>query len=405
MAKLVVNKLRASCLTTKQIDEAVKLCPFGAIEFEDGGLCINDACRTCKLCVDKGVKGVFEFVPDDMVSEIDKSLYCGIAVYIDNAEGRIHPVSLELLGKARELADKINHPVYALLIGHSIDDVARELLHYGIDEIFTYDCEKLAAFSIEPYTNVFEDFIKKTRPSSILIGATTTGRSLAPRVAARCQTGLTADCTKLDIKKNTDLVQIRPAFGGNIMAQISTPNHRPQIATVRYKVFSVPERKSEKHGKVSVCEIGDDKLAARVKVITNLKKEKKKSISDADVIIAVGRGVRSQNDIAMAYELANLLGGEVAATRPVVEAGWIEPSRQIGLSGRTVKPRLIITLGISGSVQFRAGMENSDVIISINNDENAQIFNVSHYAIVGDIYEVVPKLIERICKGEQDELL
>ncbi|MDR0853023.1 MAG: FAD-binding protein [Clostridiales Family XIII bacterium] len=404
MARLFINALKERALTKEQREEAVSLCPFGAIELSRGELEINSGCKMCKLCVRNGPEGIFEYVENEALSDAppqtDKGAYRGIAVYIDNAEGSIHPVSLELLGKARELADKVNHPVFALFIGSNISGVAEGLLHYGVDEVFFYDSPLLENFLPEPYTNVFADFVEKVRPSSILIGATMAGRSLAPRVAARCRTGLTADCTKLDIKENTDLVQIRPAFGGNIMAQIVTPKHRPQIATVRYKIFAAPERSERPSGKVTQCSIAEEKMVGRVQLVRITKNEKKLSIADADVIVAAGRGIKSQKDMAMVRELADLLGGQVASTRPLVETGWVEPQRQVGLSGRTVKPKLIITLGVSGSVQFRAGMENADIIVSVNRDENAQIFDVSHYAIVGDIYEVVPKLIEQIRRGE-----
>ena len=397
MSDLTVNQEIVKKLTKEQLKQAVALCPFGAIEEREGNLEINAGCRMCKICVKQGPAGVFNLLETkERTPFVDKSEWNGIAVFIDGSEGHIHPVSLELLGKAKELAEKVNFQVYALFIGHGIGEQAEELLHYGADEIFLYDYPELDKFLIEPYTNVFEDFIRKVKPSSILVGATTVGRSLAPRVAARMRTGLTADCTKLEMKENTDLVQIRPAFGGNIMAQIITPNHRPQLATVRYKIFNAPERKDEKSGKLANCEISREKLTSRIKAVAITKKEKKKTISEADVIVAVGRGIKAEKDLSMAYDLADLLGAEIATTRPLIEAGWVAANRQIGLSGRTVKPKLIFTLGISGSVQFKAGMENSDLIISINTDKNANIFDVCHYAVKGDIYDIVPKLVKKM---------
>ena len=230
----------------------------------------------------------------------------------------------------------------------------------------------------------------------LLVGATTVGRSLAPRVAARFRTGLTADCTILDIKENTDLVQIRPAFGGNIMAQIVTPNSRPQLATVRYKVMSAPERSESESGEIVKLFIGKEKLKSNINVLEVVPKSKEKEISEADVLVVAGRGVKSEKDLAMIKELAELLGGELATTRPLIEAGWVDAKRQVGLSGRTVRPKLIITCGVSGAVQFTAGMNNSDYIFAINCDEKAPIFKVAHYGIVGDIYDVIPMLIEKI---------
>jgi len=376
------------------------LCPFGAIEADGERVGIGAACKMCLVCVRDGPEGLFRVhETGHLRTDADKTQWHGIAVYVEQMEGRIHPVSLELIGKAKELAGEVGFPVYALLMGDSLSEQAEELLHYGVDKVYLYDYPELGSFLIEPYANVFEDFIHNVKPSSVLVGATVTGRSLAPRVAARLRTGLTADCTKLEMKENTDLVQIRPAFGGNIMAEIVTAGHRPQMATVRYKIFDAPARQTQKTGQVVNCGIPQEKLTSRIKVVATTKKEKKKTISDADVIVAVGRGVKSEKDLAMARELAELLGAEIAATRPLIEAGWTQADRQIGLSGRTVKPKLIITLGISGSVQFRAGMENSGLIISINTNAGAEIFNASHYAATGDIYDVVPELIRKIREG------
>ncbi|NFK77337.1 electron transfer flavoprotein subunit alpha [Clostridium botulinum] len=396
MGKLVVNEEK---LTPSIIGELVKICPFGALGENSGKIEISAACKMCKLCVKKGPAGVMEFVEEEK-SHIDKSLWKGIAVYVDHVDGDIHPVTYELIGKARELANKINHPVYVVFIGHDIKEKAEEILHYGVDEVFVYDNEELKDFRIEPYTKAMEDFISKNKPSTLLVGATTIGRSLAPRVAARFRTGLTADCTILDIKENTDLVQIRPAFGGNIMAQIINPNNRPQLATVRYKVMDAPERSEEKSGKVTLCSIDKSQLDSQIKVLKVTKKQVEESISDADIIIAVGRGLKKEKDLDMINELAELIGAQIATTRPLIEAGWTDAKRQIGLSGRTVKPKLIITCGISGAVQFTAGMNNAECIVAINKDPKASIFNVAHYGIIGDIYEVIPTLINNIKEGK-----
>ncbi len=395
MGKLLINK---SKLNDEIIQELVDICPFNALEEKNGELEINAACKMCKICVKKGPAGVMEFVEEEK-EEIDKSKWKGITVYVDHIEGEIHPITFELIGKAKELGAKIGHPVYCLFLGYDIKDKGKQLLQYGVDEVFIYDKKELRDFRIEPYTACFQDFINKVKPSSILVGATSVGRSLAPRVAARFKTGLTADCTVLDVKENTDLVQIRPAFGGNIMAQIITTNSRPQFCTVRYKIFSAPEKNENIKGKVTLCSIEENKLVSKINVIEITKKEKEQSISEAEVIIAVGRGLKAEKDLEMINELADLLGAQVACTRPLIESGWFDARKQIGLSGRTVKPRLIITCGIQGSVQFAAGMNNSDMIVAINNDENASIFNIAHYGIVGDMYEVIPNLIENIKAG------
>ena len=390
MAKIIIHHDRVT-----SPDELTKLCPFFAIECLNGCLEINAACKMCKLCIKTGPEGVFE-LKEDAVEEIDKSQWKGIAVYVDCRAGEIHPVTFELIGKAREMADKINHPVYCILMGYNIKNKASEILRYGVDNIFIYDNQELKDFRIEPYTAVFEDFINKVKPSIVLIGGTNIGRSLAPRVAARFRAGLTADCTILDVQENTDLDQIRPAFGGNIMAHIFTPNHRPQFATARYKVFTAPEESKEAKGMITLCHIEESKLYSAVKVLDVKKKETTETIEDAEVIVVAGRAFKKPEDLEMVFKLADLLGAKVAATRPLIEAGWADARKQIGLSGRTVKPKLIITCGVSGSVQFAAGMRNAECIIAINKDPKAPIFNVAHYGILGDVYEIIPELIRHL---------
>lgn len=388
MAKIIINQDKA-----KEVEKVLDICPFGAIELNDGKLEIGAGCKMCKLCVRTGPKGVFEFIEDE-VEKIDKDQWKGIAVYVDHHEGDIHPVTFELIGKAREMAKKINQPVYCIFVGSNVKDKTDILLSYGIDNVFIYDYKKLKEFKIEPYTACVEDFISKVKPTILLFGGTTIGRSSAPRLAARFNTGLTADCTILDVQENTDLDQIRPAFGGNIMAHIHTPNSRPQFATVRYKIFTAPEKLDYPNGKVTICNIDDNKLKSNIDVLEINKKTKEVGIEDAEVIIVGSRAIKKKEDMEMLYKLADLLGGQVAGTRPLVEAGWIDAKKQIGLSGRTVKPKLIITCGVSGAIQFVAGMNGSECIISINKDEKAPIFDTAHYAIVGDIYDVIPKLIE-----------
>lgn len=391
MAKLIIHQEK---VTDNQ--ELVKICPFGAMEEKDGKLTINAACKMCRLCVKKGPKGAVEYVDDTVKPSVNKEEWKGIAVYVDHVDGKIHPVTFELLGKAKELATITGHPVYALFMGNHITEQSRELLHYGADKVFVYEEEELARFKIEPYTAVFEDFIGKIKPSSILVGATTVGRQLAPRVAARMKTGLTADCTILEMNEDTDLSQIRPAFGGNIMAHIKTPNHRPQMATVRYKIMNAPKRQEEAEGEIVSCAIAKEKLGSHVEVLDIVQKEKEQFIENADVLVVAGRGVKKPEDLANLQKLADLLGGQLACTRPVAEAGWLPAKCQIGLSGRTVRPKLIITCGVSGAVQFTAGMNHAENIFAINSDPKAPIFKTAHYCLVGDLYEILPQLIQKI---------
>lgn len=395
MGKLVINH---NLVTPEKAEALVKICPFNAITYEGGKIDITSACKMCKMCVRKG-GGLVDYV-EETTNEIDKSQWKGICVYADCAGGKIHRVTFELCGKAKELAAVTGHPIYAILIGHNVSENASELLRYGVDKVFVYDAPELAEFRIEPYTAAFCDFIEKEKPSSILVGATNLGRQLAPRVAARCRTGLTADCTVLEMKENTDLVQIRPAFGGNIMAQIITPNTRPQFCTARYKVFTEPKPVDNPNGEIVKMTVTTKMLESAIEVISTSDKPKDIDIAEADVIVAVGRGASSEAMRAQAKELADLLGGVVACTRPMVESNIFDAKRQIGLSGRTVKPKLIICLGISGAVQFAAGMKSSDCIVAINSDEKAPIFDVAHYCVVGDVNEIVPKLINKI-KGDK----
>ena len=391
MGSLVVNKAK---VTPESAEALVKVCPFGAISYEGGNIDISSACKMCKLCVKKG-GGLVDFV-EDAAPTVDKSQWNGVCVYVDHHEGDIHRVTYELIGKARELAAVIGHQVYALMIGSGIEAAAEKLLHYGVDKVFVYDDPALLDFRVEPYTAAFYDFVEKVKPSSILVGATNLGRQLAPRIAARCKAGLTADCTVLEMKENTDLVQIRPAFGGNIMAQIISPATRPQFCTVRYKVFTEPKPTAEAQGEIVKMAVTPEMMVSAIEILSAEEKPSDVDISEADVIVAIGRGAQSESMRAMAEELAELLGGMVACTRPLVEANIYDAKRQIGLSGRTVKPKFIICLGISGAVQFAAGMKSSDVIVAINTDKSASIFDVADYAIVGDVGEIVPALIAKI---------
>ncbi len=397
MGKLLINQ---NLITPLNAEDLVKLCPFGAISYNGKELEISSGCKMCKLCVKKS-NGIIEY-SEENISTIDKSLWRGICVYADVSSGQIHRVTFELCGKARELAKVTKHPIYAIMIGYNCKENAQKLLSYGVDKVFVYDDEAFKDFRIEPYTAAFCDFIEKEKPSSILVGATNLGRQLAPRVAARCRSGLTADCTVLEMKENTDLVQIRPAFGGNIMAQIISPNTRPQFCTARYKVFSEPKPMDNTSGEVVVMPVNDDMRVSRIEVHSTFAKPKDVDIAEAEVIVAVGRGASSEAMRQYAKELADLLGGVVACTRPLVEGNIFDAKHQIGLSGRTVKPKLIFCLGISGAVQFAAGMKSSDCIVAVNTDKNAPIFDVAHYCVTGDVNEIVPALIEKIKEAKAD---
>ena len=393
MSRIIIHNEK-----NRNVSEVIKICPFGAIEAVDNVLSINAACKMCRLCT-KRFPEIFEY-QESIVPQIDKSQWQGIAVVAELTEkNELHPVTLELLGKARELAAKVNQKVLAFIAGFHVESSAEELFRYGADEIVIYDDEALKYFRAEPFTAALEDFINFRQPSVVLVGGTVIGRQFAPRAAARFRTGLTADCTVLDIKENSDLEQIRPAFGGNIMAHINTPNHRPQFATVRYKIFPFPEKADSPAGIKIRRTLASGKLASAITVEGIEPLPEEQGIEEAQVIVAAGKGIKRQEDLQMIRDLAEALHGKVAGTRCLVEAGWLNHKQQIGLSGRTVAPKLIICCGISGSVQFAAGMKGADKIIAINTDPNASIFKIAHIGIVGDIYEVIPALLEQIRKG------
>lgn len=393
--------------------QCVEKCPFGALEIKDNKLELNASCKMCKLCIKNCPVDAITLV-EEVKETVDKDAWKGIMVFMEQEETGIHPVGFELIGEAKKLSAKleaqtskageaadghissIKYPIYAVLIGgESATEQAKEILNYGVEKVYVYAHKELKNFRGDVYTNVMEDCINNVKPSIVLVGATSLGRSLAPSCATRFRTGLTADCTVLEIKENTDLVQIRPAFGGNIMAQILTTNTRPQFATVRYKVMDVAE-KTAPTGEIISCQVTEDMLVSGMEVLATEIIEKNKGIEEEDVLVVAGRGVKKQEDMAILQELAQVLGGQLATTRPLVEKGWNDVTKQIGLSGRTVKPKLIITCGVSGSVQFAAGMDGSECIVAINTDKDAPIFKIASYCIVDDLYTVVPALIAAV---------
>ncbi|MEA5016798.1 MAG: electron transfer flavoprotein subunit alpha [Candidatus Limiplasma sp.] len=374
----------------------VQSCPFGAIDMKDGKAEINAGCKVCgiclKVCPEKAILRL-----ETKVESVDKSLWKDILVFAEVSGGRLHPVSLELIGKARELAKGVpGFTVKAALVGDGVTCYAEELRHYGVSQVDVYDDPALSYFRADAFTACLEDCIRKAKPSVVLVGATSLGRSLAPRLATRFHTGLTADCTRLELRENTDLVQIRPAFGGNIMAQITTEHTRPQFATVRYKVMDAPQRQEEAGGEVVVRAIPKAVGASPVTHVSTVPVPAGKTISDAEILVVAGRGMQKEGDLEMIRELAGLLGGDWAVSRPLVEKGWTGNAKQIGLSGRTVRPKLLIACGVSGAIQFTASMNAAEHIIAINSDPDAPIFQVAHIAIVGDLYQILPELIQEL---------
>ena len=375
--------------------QCIEKCPFGALRMEKSGVAVNEKCRMCSVCVKTCPHRAIHF--EQVARSCDKSKWRDILVYAEQENGALHPVVFELIGEARKLAAKVGYNVNCVIVGGAgTRENAEKLLPYGVKEVFVYEHPGFEGFKADCYSDAVADCISTIKPSCVLIGATACGRSLAPRLSTRFHTGLTADCTELQMKENTDLVQIRPAFGGNIMAQIVISNSRPQFATVRYKVMDKAKKVTDPDGKVTVCPVTDLMVRSGIDIVERAAIRRTKSIEEEDVLVVAGRGVKTAKDVEAVRELATLLGGQLCFTRPMVEGGFGDPAHQIGLSGRTVKPKLIITCGVSGAVQFTACMNAAQTIVAINTDPEAPIFRIANYRIVDDLYQVVPELIARI---------
>ncbi|MBQ4420004.1 MAG: electron transfer flavoprotein subunit alpha/FixB family protein [Bacteroidales bacterium] len=328
---------------------------------------------------------------------MNKEDYKNIFVFVEQREGKIQNVGLELLGKARELADNLGQEVYAMFLGNNIKAQANELISYGADKVLLVEDECLGVYTTEPYTQAIAQMINDKKPSIVLIGSTTIGRDLGPRVSARVVTGLTADCTKLEInEEDKELWSTRPAFGGNLMATIVCPNHRPQMSTVRPGVMQRMAKDDSRKGEVIDYTVNFQKDKFKVKVLETVKKEAKVDITEAKVLVSGGRGVANAEGFKKLEALANVLKGEVSSSRAMVDAGVMPSERQVGQTGKTVRPDLYMACGISGAIQHIAGMESSEFIVAINKDKYAPIMQLADLGIVGDLHKIVPMLTERL---------
>jgi electron transfer flavoprotein alpha subunit len=323
--------------------------------------------------------------------------YKGVWVFAEQREGELQKVSLELLGEGRTVADKLGVKLTALLLGSNIEGLAKTLAEHGADEVLVVDDKNLKHYTTDAYTKVICDLANERKPGILFVGATFIGRDLGPRIAARLSTGLTADCTSIDVDvTNGDLLATRPAFGGNLMATIACPDHRPQMATVRPGVFAKinTDASNCKIEKVAVKLADSD---VRTKVLETIKAKKDiVDIAEADFIVSGGRGVGNKENFALLQELADALGGTVGGSRAAVEKGWIDGAYQVGQTGKTVRPQIYIACGISGAIQHVAGMQDSDLIIAVNKDDSAPIMKIADYAIVGDLNKVIPELIAQV---------
>lgn len=376
----------------------IQACAYDAIRLENQIAVIDqNKCTLCAACVqacpfDAIVIRKSGEVPDD------KEDYSGIWVYAEQKDGVIAPVVFELLGKGRDLADQMETELSAILLGEGVEGLASELIAFGADQVVVVDDPQLRDFRDSRHAKALSELSLEYKPAVILAGATVVGRSFIPRVAVQLHTGLTADCTGLEYDPETqNLLQTRPAFGGNIMATIVTSNHRPQMATVRHKVMNALQRDDSRSGSVIQKQINFDFEEEDCSWLGfEAEKTSLVNITEANIIVSGGRGLKEAKNFALLEELAEALGGAVGASRAAVDAEWIPYSHQVGQTGKTVKPTIYIACGISGAIQHLAGMSSADYVIAINRDPDAPIFKVADLGIVGDLFEVVPALTKMV---------
>ncbi|GAA0673709.1 MAG: FAD-binding protein [Clostridium cadaveris] len=393
---MAVNVIKEKC---KGCSICVKNCPFSAITMEGKLAVIGSSCTGCGVCVEKCPFKAIEKTEEEREIK-DLSAYKGVWVFAEQREKKIMPVVIELLGEGKKLAEEVGCELCAVLCGSDVEGLADELFEYGADKVYIADSPELEKYTTDGYTKVIFEAIEEYKPEIVLLGATHIGRDLGPCLAVKANTGLTADCTMLEIDPTDKKIkQTRPAFGGNLMATIVCPNHRPQMSTVRPGVMTKAERTPGKKGEIVKLNVSFKEGDIRTKVLEVVKSMKETvSLTDAEIIVAGGMGLGKAEGFDLLKELADKLGGIVASSRAAVDAGWIDHAYQVGQTGTTVKPKIYIACGISGAIQHVAGMQNSEQIIAINTAENAPIFEVADYGIVGDLYKVIPAMIEELGK-------
>ncbi len=379
----------------------IRVCPFGALVMENFVAVALDSCTLCGLCVDACAFGAIVKPVREQAEPSSFDADRGVWVFVQTEPGGgIHHVALELVNEGRALADTLGTELACMVFGENLNGLVGELRHYPIDRIYLMEDPALAQYRTRPYVNAASGLIRAHRPEIVLIGATSTGRDFAGGLATELRTGLTADCTALGIETETrSLLQTRPAFGGNIMATIKSSKHRPQMATVRPKVFAMPVR-GEAHDIPVVTAAFSFNGDLNTDILEWIPSRDTVNIADANIILSGGRGIGKPENFAVLKELADLLGGAVGASRAAVDAGWIDYAHQVGQTGRTVRPKVYIAVGISGAVQHLAGMKTADVIIAINRDPDAPIFNVATYGYVGDAIETVKAMIQELKKRQ-----
>ncbi len=377
----------------------LRACPFGAIELENNIAVIKDKCVACGACIESCKFDAIIMRKHEQVNEPEDN-FQDVWVFAEQKDGEIQPVVFELLGEGRKLADKRGQKLAAVLLGEKVKDRCQELFERGADKVYLLESAELKQYRDEPYSRAMVKLIREYKPEIVLTGATTIGRSLIPRVAVELKTGLTADCTALDIdEENGLLLQTRPAFGGNIMATIICPHQRPQMATVRHKVMKEAQPQPGRQGEIIEVKCKDPAICGLTRIVNVVREaEETVNITEADIIVSGGRGVGSPEKFEMVEKLAQAVGGAVGASRAAVDSGWISYSHQVGQTGKTVCPKIYFACGISGQIQHLVGMQSADVIIAINKDPDAPIFKMATYGIVGDLFEVIPALIKEFEK-------
>ncbi|MFZ5799021.1 MAG: electron transfer flavoprotein subunit alpha [Desulfobulbus sp.] len=373
-------------------------CAFGAITVEDGCAVVNDRCTLCGACVENCEPQALRIEGAEKSNKVNLDEWSGIWVFAEFRHGVIAPVAFELLGAGRKLADARGVSLAAVVFGDGVEAAAAELIAYGADQVYVVDDPELAQYREDVYGRIMESLIRDQRPEVVLAGATAIGRSFIPQVANALNAGLTADCTHLAIRPEDGmLLQTRPAFGGNIMATIECPHSRPQMATVRPKVMAPMPPDPSRQGEVIRVEVPEGLLRSRVEVLESvLSKQDKVNIQEMEILVAGGRGLENEKGFELLRELADELGGAVAASRAAVDSGWIPYPHQVGQTGKTVCPKLYIACGISGAIQHAVGMQSAETIVAINRDPNAPIFDLATYSLVGDLFEIVPLLTNKI---------
>lgn len=377
--------------------QCIKVCPCSAIKDDKNVVYIDNNCTLCGICISKCSFDAISYSENFQGSKVNIDEYKGILIFGEQRAGKIHGVVHELLGEGKRIAKQLGTKVSVVLLGINTDKLVKELFAFGANKVFQIDHPQLEYFNDELYTDIITQVILQSKPEIFLVGSTTYGSSLAPRIASRLNTGLTADCTNLEIdSENRLLKQTRPAFSGNLMATIICPKHRPQMCTVRPKVMKPIEPDFNKLGQVIKPNvvISQNLKVRRIDIIKN--NAQKVNLADADIIVSAGRGIQKPDNIELIREFADCLGAAVGSSRALVDAGWIEYSHQIGQTGINVRPKVYIACGISGAIQHLAGMMSAKYIIAINKDPNAPIFKVASLGMVGEIERIIPELIKEI---------